>query len=158
MSVRHRWLVSIALVVVAGCASSESDSSSTDDALTASNSSFNEPTLLWEGNWAFLTKCDSFSRSQGKVVFACDENPGQDFVDNEAWVAVPKNTFRRSLCGMTAHVCKGDTCIDAKVVDHGEGAHFEGSSGVLTALGEDSGFKGCNSSFGTVNGVTITID
>ena len=157
----HRWLYPFVFffVFVSGCASSESETSSTDDALTAVDAPFNNQKLLWEGDWAYLTKCDAFSRSQGRVVFTCDEDPGQDFVDHEAWVAVPKKTFTRSMCGKTAHVCKGDsTCIDAKIVDHGEGAFFEGSTAVLRALGEDSGSKSCNSSFGTVNGVTITIE
>lgn len=116
-------------------------------------------TMLWQGNWAFLVKCDSYSRAKGKVVYSCDETVSRAFVDDGYWIAVPASRFKRSLCGGTARVCKGGTCVNATIVERSvTGSKWEGSTAVLRALGVSAGWTGsCSSSYGTATGVTITL-
>ena len=115
-------------------------------------------TVLWQGNWSFLVKCDSYSRSKGHVVFFCDENPSRSFVDDGAWLAMPRANFSSGSCGKKARVCKGTNCIVATIVEKSETTgRWEGSSAVLKALGVSTGYSGCSSSFGTASGVTITM-
>lgn len=115
-------------------------------------------TVLWQGNWSFLVKCDSYSRSKGHVVFFCDENPSRSFVDDGAWLAMPRANFSSGSCGKKARVCKGTQCIVATIVEKSETTgRWEGSSAVLKALGVSTGYSGCSSSFGTASGVTITM-
>ena len=134
-----------------------------DDDAPAASGSFNGRkysgvTMLWQGNWSYLVRCDSYSRSKGRVIFFCDESPSRSFVDNGAWIAVPRANFSRSMCGDSARVCKGNKCIVAKVVEKSETTgKWEGSTAVLEALGADTGFSGCSSSFGTATGVTVTM-
>lgn len=124
---------------------------------TFNGKSYSGVTLLWQGNWSYLVQCDSYSRKKGRVVFFCDESPSRSFVDDGAWIAVPNASFSRSLCGKTARVCKGSRCIVAKVVERSVTAgKWEGSTAVMDALGVNTGFSGCSSSFGTATGVTVT--
>lgn len=121
--------------------------------------SFSGVTMLWQGNWSFLVRCDSYSRAKGRVVFFCDENPSRSFVDDGAWIAVPRAYFSRSLCGQKARVCKGTKCVVARVVEKSETTgKWEGSSAVLEALGADTGFSGCSSSYGTATGVSVKLE
>ncbi|OJY15088.1 MAG: hypothetical protein BGO98_21780 [Myxococcales bacterium 68-20] len=138
------------------------DGSRDDDAPAASGTfngrRFTGVTMLWQGNWSFLVRCDSYSRSKGRVVFFCDESPSRSFVDDGAWIAVPRAHFSRSMCGDSARVCKGNKCIVAKIVEKSETTgKWEGSTAVLDALGADTGFSGCSSSHGTATGVTVTM-
>ncbi|MBX3263729.1 MAG: SH3 domain-containing protein [Labilithrix sp.] len=119
---------------------------------------FSNVTMLWQGNWSYLVRCDSYSRAKGRVVFFCDDRPSRSFVDDGAWIAVPRANFSRSMCGDSARVCKGNTCIVAKIVEKSVTAgKWEGSTAVLKALGADTGFSGCSSSYGTATGVTVTL-
>ena len=125
---------------------------------TFNGRSFSGVTMLWQGNWSFLVRCDSYSRAKGRVVFFCDENPSRSFVDEGAWIAVPRAHFSRALCGQSARVCKGSKCVVARVVEKSETTgKWEGSTAVLDALGADTGFSGCSSSYGTASGVTVTL-
>jgi Bacterial SH3 domain len=139
------------------------NASDDEDEAPATSGSFNGRTysgvtMLWQGNWDFLVRCDSYSRSKGRVVFFCDETPSRSFVDEGAWIAVPRANFSSTLCGKNARVCKGSKCIVAKVVEKSETTgKWEGSTAVLDALGADTGFSGCSSSFGTATGVTVTM-
>ncbi len=118
---------------------------------------FSGVTMLWQGNWAYLVKCDSYSRSKGRVVFFCDEKPSRSFVDDGAWIAVPRASFSRAMCGQSARVCKGTKCVVARVVEKSETAgKWEGSTAVLDALGVNTGSSGCSNSYGTATGVTVT--
>jgi len=117
---------------------------------------FPNQTLLWEGDWSFLTQCDSFSKANKQVVFTCDEKPTRDFVDNGNWIAVPHVNFSRTLCKKNVKLCKGDTCVVATVMDRGVSSHFEGSTAVLKAFDVKPGFRSCNSSEGTATGISIT--
>ncbi|MDF2695799.1 MAG: hypothetical protein K0S65_4182, partial [Labilithrix sp.] len=70
----------------------------------------------------------------------------------------PRANFSSNLCGKSARICKGSNCIVAKVVEKSETTgKWEGSTAVLDALGAETGFSGCSSSFGTVTGVTVTM-
>jgi uncharacterized protein YgiM (DUF1202 family) len=121
-------------------------------------------TLLWQGNWDFLVKCDSYSRRLNRVTYSCPESdqPGgwsKEFVNNGYWIAVPSTRFKRSLCGETARVCKGGTCVNATIVERSvTDGRWEGSTAVLKAMGVSPGWTGsCTSSFGTATVVTITL-
>ncbi len=143
-----------------GSAASNDDDDDDDGAANPSfnGRSFSGVTMLWQGNWSFLVRCDSYSRAKGRVVFFCDESPARSFVDDGTWIAVPRAYFTRSLCGQSARVCKGSTCVVARVVEKSETTgKWEGSTAVLEALGADTGFNGCSSSFGTATGVTVTL-
>ena len=127
---------------------------------SASGGTTRQVTLLWQGNWDFLTRCDRFS--QGRVTFACQEylHPSRDFVDNSDWVAAPGSLQGSSnrLCGRRVEVCKGGTCRTATVVERSvenSSSTWEGSTHLVEALGGDPGFTGCSSSWGSVTGVTI---
>ncbi len=120
-----------------------------------SSRSFANVTVLYQGDWSFLTRCDKWSK--GRVRFACDESPTREFVDEGAWVAAPRNVYSRKSCGKMVKVCKGSACIEAKVVERSvTAAKWEGSSAVMEALGIDHGAPSCNRSWGTATGVTIT--
>lgn len=142
-------------LVKAGAAEAADDS---DDDTPASGGNFNGKTfkgvtMLWEGDYNFLAKCDP----PWGAAFSCNGKPTRDFVDNAAWIAVPGASFSKSLCNKSARVCKGSKCITAKVMDRGATSSFEGSTSVLKALGVTPGAKGC-SSFGTTTGVTVTLE
>ena len=143
---------------VAGGSAVESEEEAAPPSGTFNGRSFSGVTMLWQGNWSFLVRCDSYSRARGRVVFFCDENPSRSFVDEGAWIAVPRAHFSRALCGQNARVCKGSNCVVARVVEKSETTgKWEGSTAVLDALGADTGFSGCSSSYGTASGVTVTL-
>jgi len=150
------WAHGAYLKAAGGSASNDGEN---DPASGAFNGrSFSGVTMLWQGNWSFLVRCDSYSRAKGRVVFFCDENPSRSFVDEGAWIAVPRANFSRALCGQSARVCKGSECIVARVVEKSETTgKWEGSTAVLDALGAETGFNGCSSSYGSVGGVTVTL-
>ena len=113
-------------------------------------------TVLYQGDWKFLTSCDKFSR--GRVRFACDEGPSRDFVDQGAWVALPSTLYSRRSCGQQVELCRGARCVTAKVVERSvTSSKWEGSSAVMEALGIDHGAPSCTRSWGTATGVTITV-
>ncbi|MBL8612228.1 MAG: hypothetical protein JNL38_33105 [Myxococcales bacterium] len=163
MTLRRLALLALPVaLILGGCASpdegagDEGGGDVTEDALTQT---YSNQTLLWEGNWDFLVRCDSYSRGQSAVMFTCDEHPSRSFVDEGAWVAAPRNVFGRSLCNKTARVCKGDTCIDAKIIERSVTSNkWEGSTAVLDALGVDAGFTSCTRTWGTATGVKITVN
>jgi hypothetical protein len=116
--------------------------------------------LLWQGNWEFLTRCDSFS--QGRVTFACQAflHMPRDFVDNDYWLAAPGSLQGSSnrLCGRRVEVCKGSICRTATVVERSvesSSSKWEGSTRLVKELGGDPGFSSCSRSWGTVEGVTL---
>lgn len=116
--------------------------------------------LLWQGNWDFLTRCDRFS--QGRVVFACQDyrEMPREFVDNDYWLAAPGSLQGSSnrLCGRRVEVCKGSVCRTATIVERSvesSSSKWEGSTRLIEDLGGDPGFSSCTSSWGTVNGVTV---
>lgn len=130
-----------------------------DSDRTFEGRAFQGVTLLWQGNWSYLVKCDSYSRAKKKVVFYCDESPSRSFVDEGAWIAVPRAYFSRGLCGTSARVCKGSRCVVATIVEKSEtNSKWEASTAVLDALGVQSGFSSCTRSFGTATGVTVTLE
>lgn len=139
------------------------DADDADDTAPATSGPFNgrrfsNVTMLWQGNWSYLVRCDSYSRAKGRVVFFCDDTPSRSFVDDGAWIAVPRANFSRSMCGDSARVCKGDKCIVARIVEKSVTAgRWEGSTAVLKTLGADTGFTSCTRSFGTATGVTVTL-
>ncbi len=158
-----KWLsLSLVALLSAACVAPASEADTEDEAPSVSEDAltrtYSGVTLLWEGNWAFLVKCDSYSRRQNAVMFTCDEHPTREFVDEGAWVAAPRSVFSRSVCGKTAKVCKGTTCIDAKIMERSvTGSKWEGSTAVLEALGVDPGFSSCTRSWGSATGVTVTV-
>lgn len=120
---------------------------------------FSNVTLLWQGNWDFLIKCDSYSRKRGNVTFYCGDAESRSFVDDEAWLAMPSGSMSKKMCNTRARVCKGDACVVAKIVERSVTAgSWEGSTAVLSALGVKTGFTSCTSSQGTAKGVTITLE
>lgn len=119
---------------------------------------FSGVTMLYEGDWDFLVKCDSYSRRAKQVQFYCGNADSKSFVDTGAWVAMPGAQMSRKMCNEQAKVCKGSKCITARIVEKSEtSSRWEGSTAVLKALGVDAGWKSCNSSFGTATGVTVQL-
>lgn len=113
-------------------------------------------TVLYQGDWKFLTSCDKWSK--GRVRFACDESPSRTFVDEGAWVAMPSSLYSRRSCGQQIELCRGERCITAKVVERSVTSNkWEGSNAVMTALGIDHGAPSCTRSWGTATGVTINV-
>ncbi len=130
---------------------------STDDG-SFNGKTYSDATVLWQGNWDYLVACDSYSRAQGRVVFFCDSHPTREFVDDEAWVAMPGPLMSQGKCRQSARLCKGGKCVVAKIIEKSEtSSKWEGSRAVLDALGESSGYSTCARSYGTVTGVTITL-
>jgi hypothetical protein len=119
---------------------------------------FSGVTMLYEGDYDFLMKCDSYSRKNRTVQFYCGDAQSRSFVDNGAWIAMPGSMMTRKMCNQTAKVCKGDKCISARIVEKSEtSSRWEGSTAVLEALGVAAGWKSCTSSFGTATGVTVQL-
>jgi hypothetical protein len=115
---------------------------------------FSNATVLYQGDWSFLTRCDKWSK--GRVRFACDEAPSRTFVDDEAWVAMPSTLYSRRHCKKEVELCRGTRCITAKVVERSvTSGKWEGSSAVMEALGINHGAPSCTRSWGTATGVTI---
>ncbi len=153
-------LAPLAVLLVAGCAAPADDAAEEESAPTTTDGALTQSgvTLLWEGNWDFLVKCDSYSKSQKAVMFTCDEHPSRSYVDDEKWVAAPRNAFSRSMCNKTARVCKGSRCVEAEVIERSVTSNkWEASSAVMEALGVDAGFTSCTHSWGSVTGVTVTV-
>lgn len=155
----------LATLVVTGCAgATDSVDPDTGDptaegdvsAEALSSRTFHNATVLYQGDWHFLTSCDKWSK--GRVRFACDESPSRDFVDEGLWVAAPSTVYSRGLCSKQVKLCKRDTCVTAKLVERSvTSGKWEGSSAVLEALGVDHGAPSCTRSWGTATGVTVTI-
>lgn len=119
---------------------------------------FTGVTMLYQGDWDFLVKCDSYSRRRGSVLFYCGDAQSKSFVDDGAWIAMPGSSMSRKMCNQMAKVCKGDKCIAARIVEKSEtSGRWEGSTAVLAALGVDAGWKSCNSSYGTATGVSVQL-
>ncbi|HQY61235.1 MAG: SH3 domain-containing protein [Myxococcales bacterium] len=117
-------------------------------------------TLLWQGNWDFLTRCDRFS--EGRVAFACSDfaRPSRDFVDNGDWLAAPGSLqgSRNALCGRRVEVCKNGSCVTATIVERSvesSSSTWEGSPHLIRAMGGEGGFTSCTHSWGTVSGVSL---
>jgi hypothetical protein len=143
--------------VGAADAGADGSASSQPSSGTFKGKKFSNVTMLWQGNWDFLTQCDKFSK--GKVVFACSENEPREFVDEGAWIAVPSGSFSRSICNKRAEICKNGSCIVARIVERSVTSdRFEGSTAVLKSLGVTPGFKSCTSSTGTAHNVTVTFE
>lgn len=120
---------------------------------------FRGQTVLYQGDWSFLVRCDSYSRSRGRVVFACNSDSTREFVDDGAWIAMPSAYFTRGHCGDRARLCKGSSCVVAKIVERSvTGGKWEASKAVQNALGTEVGWSSCTRSFGTTTGVTITLE
>lgn len=150
----------LALSVVACSGSAETDIDPDEaenvgesgDALSSTSSA----TVLYQGDWKFLTSCDKWSK--GRVRFACDESPSREFVDEGAWVAMPSSQYSRRHCNKQVELCKGSRCITAKVVERSVTSNkWEGSSAVMEALGVNHGAPSCTRSWGTATGVSIKV-
>ena len=110
--------------------------------------------LKYEGTCEFLRSCSRWSRGypKGYVLWGCsaendEERNGTELgacEDDELWVAGPY----KSNCGQTAHICKGDVCVDAKVKDISVSHSWEASNGVMAALGLPYGLSSACSGFG----------
>jgi hypothetical protein len=94
--------------------------------------------LKYEGTCDFLRECSRWSRGfpEGYVLWGCSAENTVDGKrgpcdDDGLWVAGPT----RGMCGQIAHICRGDTCVDAKVKDVSVSRSWEASNGVLDALG-----------------------
>jgi len=163
---RNRLLAAFALFVclVPACASAPDEAEETDatsDELRVAGYGAN--TLKYEGTCQFLRDCSSYSKKTpvGNVVWGCAEsNTDKDgdgdldygaCSDTSLWVAAPT----RAYCNKTVHICKGTTCVDAKVKDVSVSKSWEASNGVFTRLDLDFGLSGKCSGFGSGR-VTVT--
>lgn len=121
-----------ATLVVVACSADPGDEASpadeTEEALTSPRSVH----LMYEGTCAFLHNCSSWSRRlpAGQVQWGCG---GTTCDDDAAWVAGPS----RSYCNKQVKICRGSSCVTAKVKDISVAKGWEGSNGVLDALDMD---------------------
>lgn len=119
---------------------------------------FSGVTMLYQGDYDFLMKCDSYSRGHGNVQFYCGDAQSKSFVDNGAWIAMPGSSMSRKMCNQMANVCKGTKCIAARIVEKSEtSSRWEGSHAVMTTLGVEAGWRSCSNSWGTATGVTVQL-
>lgn len=87
--------------------------------------------ILFEGSCSFLHNCSSFSKKlpAGEVSWGC---VGVKVCsDTDHWMAGPS----RAYCGKTITICHGSTCTTGQVLDVSNAGAWEGSEGLLSALG-----------------------
>jgi hypothetical protein len=120
-------------------------STSTSSAGTTVGSS-----ILFEGSCSFLHSCSSFSEKlpAGEVSWGCVGV--KTCSDTDHWLAGPSSAY----CGKTVTVCKGTTCTTGTVLDVSSAGKWEGSEGLLGAVGLPYGLTGTCSGYG---GGTVTI-
>jgi predicted small secreted protein len=115
--------------------------------------------LLFEGTCEFLRTCSTYSRGlpAGEVLWGCEGRGDCD--DDDLWIAAPRNgalgLSQSKLCGRQVKLCRNGTCVTAKVRDRSvTTTKFEGSVGVMRALGISHGLSGRCSGYG---GGTVSI-
>ncbi len=104
-------------------------------------------TLLYLGSPAFLKRC-----AGGK--YGCGQSV-DTYPESDLYFSAPLHTVS---CGGKAKFCKGTTCVTATRVESSDShQHFEGSNGLIRALGDTpvDPSKGCSGGSGTITGVTI---
>ncbi len=108
--------------------------------------------LRYEGTCEFLRTCSRFSRGmpEGQVSWGC--TGAGTCEDTALWVAGPG----RSYCNKTVRICRGSRCTNALVKDVSSDRVWEGSNGVLDALGIRYGLTGQCSGYGEGN-VTVRV-
>ena len=105
-------------------------------------------TLLYLGSPAFLKRCAGGKYGCGASVDA--------YPESDLYFSAPLHTVS---CGGKAKFCKGGTCVTATRVESSDShQHFEGSNGLIRALGETpvDAAKGCGGGSGSVDGVTVS--
>lgn len=153
MSLIVRGLVALSIsgVLIACAASSEptEDADSSSDAITAPTSGAGH--LLYEGTCEFLHDCSSYSKKlpAGEVAWGCADVP-KTCANDELWVAGPTT----SQCGKHVKFCHNGTCAVALVKDVSVSHSWEGSNGLLDAIGLDHTLTGKCSGAG---GGSVTI-
>jgi hypothetical protein len=106
--------------------------------------------IAFEGSCSFLHSCSSFSKKlpAGEVSWGCT---GVAVCSDTAhWLAGPT----RAYCGKTVTVCKGSSCTTGTVLDVSNASEWEGSEGLLGAIGIPYSITGACSGTG---GGTVTI-
>ena len=140
-------------VLSAACAAETDDELEEDVSGTESAITNKSVSLKYEGTCEFLRTCSRWSRGlpEGNVLWGCsaenDDHGSLDYGpcdDDDLWVAGPT----RAYCGKTAKICKGTTCVNAKVKDISVSRDWEASNGVMAALGLPYGLTGRCSGFG----------
>lgn len=128
-------------VLVSACASEYDDADEEWEESEAEITGTRSVSLKYEGTCDFLRSCSVWSRGlpEGNVLWGCSaENTsrGDDgsrygaCSDEGLWVAGPTKAY----CGKSVRICKGSTCINAKVKDISVSRSWEASNGVLSAL------------------------
>ncbi len=152
------FLMVLGGLLVVGCAPTDDELEAeelleTESAVSTGSSTVN---LKFEGTCDFLRSCSKWSRGlpEGNVLWGCPkENTDHDgdgdgdygvCRDKGLWVAGPS----RSHCGRTARICRGTTCVEAKVKDVSVTRDWEASEGVLDALDLSYGMTGRCSGYG----------
>lgn len=108
--------------------------------------------IAFEGSCNFLHSCSSFSKKlpAGEVSWGCT---GVAVCSDTAhWLAGPS----RAYCNKTVTVCKGSSCTTGTVLDVSNAAEWEGSEGLLGAIGIPYSITGTCS--GTGGGVVTIRD
>ena len=139
---RTLWVLGVMAVVAVGCGSAPLDGS--ENAGAASEGALTEATLMFEGTCDFLHSCSSYSKHlpAGEVSWGCD---GVEVCDDSAhWLAGPSHAY----CGRTMQLCRNGVCTTARVKDVSDAHGWEGSTGVMKALGLPHGLSGKCSGFG----------
>ena len=104
----------------------------------------------FEGTCSFLHNCSSFSQKlpTGEVSWGC---VGVKVCsDTDHWLAGPTSAY----CGKTVTVCNGSKCSTGTVLDVSDAKAWEGSEGLLGAIGLPYGLSSECSGYG---GGTVTI-
>ena len=105
-------------------------------------------TLLYLGSPAFLTKC-----APGK--YGCGASYST-YAESDLYFSAPLNTV---TCGGKAKFCKGSTCVTAVRVESSDShQHFEGSNGLIKALGDTpvDPASGCSGGSGSIDNVVVS--
>lgn len=134
----------------AACGTSPSDEDVDGDVASEALVANAAVSLKYEGTCEFLRSCSRYSRGlpEGSVLWGCSaENTAGNSgscEDDELWVAGPT----RAHCGLTATICRGEVCVDARVKDVSVSRSWEASNGVMSALGLSYGLTSKCSGFG----------
>jgi hypothetical protein len=104
-------------------------------------------TLLYLGSPAFLAKCAGGKYGCGASVNA--------YPKEDLYFSAPKGT---AACGQHAQFCKGSNCVTAVRVESSDShQHFEGSYGLIKALGDTPVDGSCSGGgSGSISGVTVS--
>ncbi|NOU27993.1 MAG: hypothetical protein HOO96_08815 [Polyangiaceae bacterium] len=157
---RSLWVAPMVVTALVACGAAD-DAEPEDNGIAHTDDELTGANLLFEGTCEFLRTCSTWSQGlpAGQVLWGCEGQAACD--DDGLWIAAPKNgalgLTQKKLCGRQVKLCKGSKCVVAKVRDKSiTASKFEGSAGVLRALGISHGVSGRCGGYGS-GSVTVSL-